>query len=270
MMRKVAILRDESYSPHCVEKDRAILEEVARRMDIGEIIGEKELMGAEGRFNDYSLFLSMGRLPQTLSFLTRMMRKGAVVINRPQGVANCSRTVWQRVMREMHGPLPPDNGSFGHWVKRGDGAAQTVDDVVFVPDGESVDECVERFRKRGVMQVTVSAHVPGDVVKFYGVARTVFFRCCYPTDDGDSKFSLERINGCAHHYNFDEGRMKMMAERLATALGVDVFGGDCIVSEDGNFFFIDFNDWPSFSRFKDDAAEAIAEMATRRLEMNIK
>jgi hypothetical protein len=266
MKRKVAVLRDESFSPHSVEKDRAILEEVARRMDIGEVIGEKELMDLEKRFDDCSLLLSMGRLPQTLSFLTGMMRKGTVVINNPKGVENCARNVWQRVMRRMNGPLPPDDGPFGHWVKRGDGAARERDDVVYVPNGESVDECVARFHKRGVMRVSVSAHVPGDVVKFYGVVGTGFFRFCYPTDDGDTKFSLERINGSAHHYSFDERRMKVVAEGLATALGVDVYGGDCIVNEDGQFFFIDFNDWPSFSRFIDEAAEAIASMATKRLE----
>ncbi|MFS6554926.1 hypothetical protein VPJ68_05445, partial [Parabacteroides distasonis] len=38
-----------------------------------------------------------------------------------------------------------------------------------------------------------------------------------------------------------------------------MYGGDAIVTADGNFVIIDFNDWPSFSRCRDEAAEAIAE-----------
>ena len=50
------------------------------------------------------------------------------------------------------------------------------------------------------------------------------------------------------------------AERLAEAVGIKVYGGDCIVRSDGSFCFIDFNDWPSFSRCREEAAEAIASL----------
>ena len=49
------------------------------------------------------------------------------------------------------------------------------------------------------------------------------------------------------------------AERLAAVIGLDVYGGDCIVRSDGTFAIIDFNDWPSFSRCREEAAKAIAE-----------
>ena len=48
------------------------------------------------------------------------------------------------------------------------------------------------------------------------------------------------------------------AERLAAVIGLDVYGGDCIVRSDGTFAIIDFNDWPSFSRCREEAAKAIA------------
>jgi len=47
---------------------------------------------------------------------------------------------------------------------------------------------------------------------------------------------------------------------LARAVGIKVYGGDCIVGEDGSFCIIDFNDWPSFSRCREDAATAIATL----------
>ena len=46
-------------------------------------------------------------------------------------------------------------------------------------------------------------------------------------------------------------------EEIAAA-GLDVYGGDCIVREDGTFCIIDLNDWPSFSRCREEAAKAIA------------
>ena len=51
------------------------------------------------------------------------------------------------------------------------------------------------------------------------------------------------------------------ATRLAGLLGLEVYGGDCIVRQDGTFAIIDFNDWPSFSRCRNDAAKAIASLA---------
>lgn len=54
-----------------------------------------------------------------------------------------------------------------------------------------------------------------------------------------------------------------MAEK-AGAVVVDVYGGDCIVRPDGTFCVIDFNDWPSFSRCRGEAAEAIARLALHK------
>ena len=105
--------------------------------------------------------------------------------------------------------------------------------------------------------MVVTAHVAGDLVKFYGVRGTGFFKCFYPTDDGENKFDNELHNGAAHHYAFDSQQLMTTAERLAAVIGLDVYGGDCIVRSDGTFAIIDFNDWPSFSRCREEAAKAI-------------
>jgi hypothetical protein len=98
----------------------------------------------------------------------------------------------------------------------------------------------------------------GDLVKFYGVAGSGFFRYFYPTDDRQSKFGDEQRNGDAHHYPFDETRLQQQMEQLAKAVGLQVYGGDCIIRSDGSWAVIDFNDWPSFSRCRPEAASAIA------------
>ena len=48
------------------------------------------------------------------------------------------------------------------------------------------------------------------------------------------------------------------ADKAADMLNVPVYGGDCVVSEDGSIRIIDFNDWPSFAPCRDEAAFYIA------------
>ena len=116
------------------------------------------------------------------------------------------------------------------------------------------------MQQRGITDYLVSAHVVGDLVKFYGVLGTGFFHVCYPTDEGRSKFGMEAHNGPARHYPFSREALQQEAERLAAAVGIEVYGGDCIVKSDGTFCFIDFNDWPSFSPCREQAADAIASI----------
>ena len=110
--------------------------------------------------------------------------------------------------------------------------------------------------------MVVSAHVPGDLVKFYGVG-TAFFQFFYPSDDGISKFGDEKRNGVAHHYAFEAERLHQEVVRLSQLVGVEVFGGDAIIDEHGRFYIIDFNDWPSFSRCREEAAMAIAQCVAK-------
>ena len=50
------------------------------------------------------------------------------------------------------------------------------------------------------------------------------------------------------------------ASRASALLGVDVYGGDVVVGDDGNIAIIDFNDWPSFRTCTVGAAQKIAEL----------
>ena len=163
-------------------------------------------------------------------------------------------------MAQTGTPVPPKEGPDGYWLKRGDAAAQSKDDVQYAATKAELAEKIRHFESRGICDYVVSAHVVGDVVKFYGVSGTGFFRYYYPTDDGQSKFGDEARNGLAHHYPFSEAQLQYEVERLAVAVGVEVFGGDAIIRSDGTFCVIDFNDWPSFSRCRESAATAIAAL----------
>ena len=163
-------------------------------------------------------------------------------------------------MERIGTPIPPKDGIDGYWLKRGDAAAQSKGDVVFAADRDTLRQAIADMEQRGISEYTVSAHVVGDLVKFYGVFGTGFFRYYYPTDDGQTKFDDERRNGSAHHYPFDISALQGETERLAEAVGIDIYGGDAIVRDDGSFCLIDFNDWPSFSRCREEASDAIASI----------
>ena len=270
-MKVLAITRAECYSPHSVEKDWAIMKAVTDRLkerDIEVCVISEDCLTSLDNLDSTrlpespDLILSMGRHPETLAWLKRA---GVTTVNPPEGVENSARSRLLAMMERIGTPVPPKEGSDGYWLKRGDAVAQTSDDVVFAADKEALASAVQTMRDRGITDYVVSAHVVGDLVKFYGVGQGRFFRYYYPTDDGQSKFGDESRNGSACHYPFDEKALRHEVERLAEAVGLIIYGGDAIVRADGSFCLIDFNDWPSFSRCREEAAEEIVKFIVKSL-----
>ena len=265
-MRVLAVRRAERFSPNAVERDKAIFEAVVERLqrqgDKVFLVGEDSLRHQDIRNQIESsgfpdCILTMARQPETLTWLKSF---GVTCINSSEGIERCARSRLVSIMKRIGIPIPPEEGADGYWLKRGDAAAQTKEDVVYVPDRGRLTEAIELMRQRGITDYTVSAHVQGDLLKFYGVGQGDFFRWYYPTDDGQTKFGDERRNGVASHYPFQTVALQHEVLRLAAALGVSVYGGDAIVRADGSFCLIDFNDWPSFSRCREEAADAIASL----------
>lgn len=272
----ISIYRAERYSPNSVERDKAIMDAVCEKLSTRYNIYKtrEEDIETEGmplmqsvadahlpHSSTPLLVLSMARSRKALDILTQMEGEGARVINRPQPVLNATRSAIDRMMRENDFPCAPLHGDHGWWIKRGDEAAQVKGDVRFAANEKERDIITEEFRKRGITDIVTTAHVDGDLVKFYGVAGTAFFHTTYPTDGGFSKFGDERRNGTSRHTSFDIAALHSDASRLAQLTGIEVYGGDCIVRSDGSYAIIDFNDWPSFSVCRHDAAEAIATIA---------
>lgn len=277
----ISIYRAERYSPNSVERDKAIMDAVCEKLSTRYNIYKtrEEDIETEGmplmlRLTDANqphsgaplLVLSMARSRKVLDILTQMEAEGARVINRAQAVLNATRTVIDRMMRENDIPCAPLHGDHGWWIKRGDEAAQEKGDVRFAADERERDATIEEFHKRGITDIVTTAHVRGDLVKFYGVTGTAFFHTTYPTDGGFSKFGDETRNGTSSHTPFDIAALHGDASRLAQLTGIEVYGGDCIVRSDGSYAIIDFNDWPSFSVCRHDAAEAIASVAEKSAE----
>ena len=280
--KTLLIQREACYSPNSEEKDLAILQEVGCFFDDAKIIGESEfvenfstynqLISAEsvGSVNAYYQIISMARSPKALDCLEQLEQRGIRVLNPSVGVRACQRSNVDKVMRENHLPLPPDEGDDGYWVKRADTAAQSKEDVCFCHDWAEVEKTKSSFMQRGITDIVTQAHVKGDVVKFYGVEGTDFFRYYYSGDDTETKFGDEGRSGKPQYYPFSSSNLQADAEKLACLLQTPIYGGDAIIQEDGSYVIIDFNDFPSFSKCRKEAAKAIFERVKLAVECSPK
>lgn len=162
------------------------------------------------------------------------------------------------------------------WVKRGDVHNTQKGDVVLVETDEEIQRSFNSFRLRGVKQALLQQHMDGDLIKFYGTAAaggdpaiprgetasralssyeigTGWFKWFYHKDQ-----NLKR-------YKFSKTTLKQMTHAAAGYLGLEIFGGDAIVTASGEIFLIDMNAWPSFALFRAEAAKVIGQYLLSRL-----
>src|SRR6185437_1003254 len=139
------------------------------------------------------------------------------------------------------------------WVKRGDVHAERPEDVVLWP-ADDLSRALAEFASRGVAEVAVQRHVPGPVVKFYGVNRGHFFRWFDPAS-----------GPAGARPPADEAALQRLAFEAAEVLGLEIFGGDIALPSAAAPVLIDINDWPSFAPFRRDAAAAIAGYVYERV-----
>jgi conserved domain protein len=280
--KTLLIQRALCYSPNSEEKDLAVLQEVSSLLEDATIISEDDFVNRFSTYNQsvssesvdsanvYCQIISMARSTKALECLEQLEQSGIQVLNPSAGVWACQRSNVDKVMRENHLPFPPDEGNDGYWVKRADTSAQSKEDVCFCHDWTEVENVKSAFMQRGIINIVVQAHVKGDVVKFYGVEDTGFFRYYYSGDDTETKFGDEERNGKPQYYPFSSSNLQADAEKLACLLQTPIYGGDAIVREDGSYVIIDFNDFPSFSRCRKDAAKAIFERMKSAVESSLK
>jgi hypothetical protein len=144
------------------------------------------------------------------------------------------------------------------WIKRFDFHAIHREDVTYVSNLEEAKVILKEYAIRGIATAVINEHLIGDLVKFYGVAGTGFFYWFYPNLQ-HSKFGYEKVNGIAHEIPFDKERLQRLCNEAAEVLNLKIFGGDCIIDEDGTMRLLDFNDWPRFAPCRNQAALHIAD-----------
>ena len=77
------------------------------------------------------------------------------------------------------------------------------------------------------------------------------------------------ISKTYHAGSVDVEALKKACDKAGGILDVKVYGGDCVVDEDGSFKIIDFNDWPSFAPCRSDAAPKIAECVHKQIQRDL-
>ena len=281
-MNVLGISRSPRFSPNSVDRDMAIFTAVASRMQRGgndvSIISEDLFIAVD--LSEFDLVFSMARGRDVLTALAEAEQQlNLRVVNSAHGLLQANRAQLVTTLKDTAVPQPKlqilnIESSEEHslqelseeliltyplWLKRGDACAQRPGDVCFVSNQSELHQALISYAANGVHAVIAEEHVPGDLVKFYGVEGSDFFFITYPTETNNfSKFGLEQHNGKPLHIPFDANMLKSAANRAAKSIGCIVYGGDAIISADGKFVVIDFNDWPSFSACRKEAAKAIA------------
>jgi glutathione synthase/RimK-type ligase-like ATP-grasp enzyme len=261
MSRALGIYREPEFSPGKVEADAAILDATLaelKREGVG-IQAIDAISFASGPPPRVDLVLPMCQGPRALKRLAEVEHAGAVPMNSALSIRNCYRDLLAPGLERAGVPTPPGvlvaadepldarklaalDLSAGVFVKRGDLHALAPEDVQRAADRTEVESILDDFVRRGIHFAYVQQEVVGRVVKFYGVGGSAHFSV-HPEDEEVAEAAVRALSEAA--------------TAAATALGLEAWGGDAVLSGD-RFAIIDFNDWPSYSRVRGPAARAIA------------
>jgi hypothetical protein len=276
--RSWGVYRELAHSPGRETDDAEILRATARELEAKgfavELRTPEEVTGYEGEIPS-CLFVMCERIP-ILEKLHEWETRGARIVNSVEAIRNTYRDRTISLFEENSVPFPPSSvvstkgpfaeppgascnvptfgGSSAFWVKRADVHSTQEGDVTFAPDRAAVERALDALGRRGIARAVVQEHVPGDLVKFYGVTSgqggadgdTAWFQWFYHRD--------QRVAG----HPFDGDVLRKMVAHAAACLGLEVYGGDAIATPGGRTVLIDLNAWPSFALYRKVAAAHIA------------
>lgn len=277
-MNKLAIAgirRGNQFSPNHIGNDAAIFSLTAECLRLkGCIVQEYIESDLLLRDPQERVIFNMVRDWKSIHKLQELEDRDYFVINSGYGIENCTREKMTRLLMSQHISHPESlilstssdptevlekAGFYNCWIKRGDFHAIHREDVTYVRNPEEARAILKEYAIRGIQTAVINEHLVGDLVKFYGVTGTPFFYWFYPSNQHHSKFGLETINGTAKGLEFDKIKLHELCCKAAEVLNIHIYGGDCIVAEDGTVRLIDFNDWPSFAPCRKEAAPHIAQ-----------
>jgi glutathione synthase/RimK-type ligase-like ATP-grasp enzyme len=267
MKRLLGLYRERQYSPgRHQSNDALLLDQIAHRLRERDFtVDLTTLDEANGAVADAALVFSMCQGRAALENLAEWERAGTHIINSPQAALNTHRDRLPALLFAAGLPFPQTNVvetkgapnlrgldlASGIWLKRGDVHASVTADVQWIDSRERLESGLGEFARRGIGLAALQAHREGDEIKFYGVAGSGFFHWLY--------------SGTARKYPFDTARLQELGNQAAAVAGLDIFGGDVIVSPEGELTLIDLNDWPSFAPCRERASYAIAEHISKRV-----
>jgi hypothetical protein len=218
------------------------------------------------------LYLNMCQGLEANLRLLSLEQAGAAIVNRPSSALDCHRARLIERLESGNAPfassivvregeddrlarwLASEPVTNTVWMKRGDVHAEGPSDVQAVPRGE-LERVLASFFARSIESVVIQRHLEGPLLKFYGI-KGGWFRWFSPLD-------AKEANQAVDFSTLDTEALGRAAASAAARLDLEIFGGDAIFVAPDKPILIDVNDWPSFARFRDEAAAAIAAHVQR-------
>jgi hypothetical protein len=128
--------------------------------------------------------------------------------------------------------------------------------VLFVRHATDLPAQLARLRQRGIRHAVVQEHIAGQEWKFYAIRGHGVLHAFAPHE--------------THCQPIDYARLNTLAQQASEVLGLDIYGGDCLMTADGTLYLIDINDWPSFRGCRPVAAAHIAQhILTQALQRDL-
>ena len=259
------IFREEAHSPGRESDDAEILRLTAKGLEARGFqvdLKTPDELGVVTDARPRGIFL-MCEQPGALQALGAWEMAGVRAVNNPAAVLNTYRERMIAQFAEARVPfiasrLVTTSGERVAaprplWVKRSDVHNTQAGDVVYAADAAAAARALEGLAARGIPRAVLQPHVDGDLIKFYGIGpgggahgEPPWFRWFYHKD--------QQLRGHA----FDQRALARLVRQAAGALGLEIYGGDCIATASGGLVLIDLNAWPSFALFREEAASAIA------------
>jgi len=266
----LGIYREKRFSPGKIEDDAAILDmTLAALADSGGKVASVYPESLQLCTSRPPCVVTMAQSAAALAALDDWQRQGTRVINSSAAIRNCYRKPLTRLLAEAGVKTPHsrmlrlDGAAHSFdlplarpiWLKRGDVHAMQEGDVVLIKAPQDLEPALRHFQRHGIEDALLQEHIDGEVIKFYGVCGKGYFKAFWAETDDEATAQVGPLQG--------------LAEAAARAVGIEVYGGDAVLTPARELFLIDLNDWPSFSRCCSEAAVHIAayvkaEMAARR------
>jgi CTP:molybdopterin cytidylyltransferase MocA len=257
------IFREQAHSPGRESDDAEILRLSGKHLEakgLQVVLKTPEEAFADPDAPPAGVFFMCERV-EALGQLSTWEAAGVPHVNHPRAVLNTYRDRMIGQFQEAGVPFIPSTlvkttGTDVEvtepvWVKRADVHNTQEGDVVFARSAGAVREALGGLAARGIARAVLQPHVPGDLIKFYGIGgggphrEPAWFRWFYHKD--------QTLAG----HPVDTNRLGRLARQAAGALGLEIYGGDMIATA-GGLVLLDLNAWPSFALFRDEAAPVIA------------
>lgn len=268
-VRIAAVLRAGVFSPNHIANDAAILhataEELRRRGCHVRVYSESEFVASA---IDEDVILAMCRGDEALRKLQLLEDMGKTVVNSGYGIENCVRMILVRLLADAGVPIPESyvvdtdvevrrrlvKSEFGAcWVKRADSPVLHLEDICRCRHPEEAQEILHEFFFRGIRKAVVSRDVTGEKIRFYGIESSGWFHCFMPMRPVDSAGDTLDVQEEL------QIKIKTLCMKAAKALRIDIFGGDIMLTPEGQCMIVNFDDWPSFAPIRKEAAREIAK-----------